>query len=252
MKSSFFLFASLVLGSSAVNAASAPVTDITKSSTSLDARLERLERLLHTRNQAQIQIQQQLDQLQDEVNEIRGVTEVHSHKLEQLNERQRELYQELESRFSAKSAATNSPATSAAGGVAVNGDAYSGSYSENEAYDKAVNLVLKDRRYDQAIPEFRAFIKRYPDSGYAANAHYWLGQLMFNKGLYTEAQAEFDVVVNKFPDSPKRSDALLKLGTVAQKTNNVARAKQLFEQVISEYPDTSSARLAETRLQSIK
>ena len=57
---------------------------------------------------------------------------------------------------------------------------------------------LKDKRYEQAIPEFEAFNQKYPNSSYAANAHYWLGQLLFNKGELAKARQEFDVVVNQF------------------------------------------------------
>ena len=37
---------------------------------------------------------------------------------------------------------------------------------------------MKDKRYDQAIPEFQTFLTTYPNSVYASNAHYWLGQLL--------------------------------------------------------------------------
>ena len=120
--------------------------------------------------------------------------------------------------------------------------------SESDAYEKAVNLILKSREYDKAIPEFQAFIERFPDSSYAPNAHYWLGQLLFNKQQWQDAAAQFEVVATKFADSAKRPDALLKLGVIAEKVGNQARAKALFEEVINTYPDSSARKLAEARL----
>merc|ERR1712098_719197 len=120
---------------------------------------------------------------------------------------------------------------------------YSTDLSENEAYERAVNLVLKDKRYDQAIPEFKSFIASFPESVYVANAHYWLGQLLFNKGNLLESARSFETVSDQFKASNKRGDALLKLGMIAQKQNNVEQAKQYYQQVLTEYPESASARL---------
>jgi TolA-binding protein len=75
------------------------------------------------------------------------------------------------------------PATPAAGAATPPAAAanYSTNQDENQAYDAAVNMVLKEKNYDKAIPAFEGFIKQFPNSSYVPNAHYWLGQLMFNK-----------------------------------------------------------------------
>ena len=255
----------MVAGAGAIAAQQAPVTDISAQSASGGSRMATIERMIEASNQRQLQVQQQLDALLDEVNQLRGETEVHSHKLEQLVERQRQLYQEVENRFSRlqstqqQQAATvllDSSTAQATTPVPKNEEeppevVYSDDINENEAYDHAMNLVLKERKYDQAIPEFKAFIQRFPDSQYAPNAYYWLGQLLFNKGSYVEAKGPFERVVNFYPDSNKRSDALYKLGSIALKTNNNSDAKMLFERVVSEYPGSTAAKLATSRLQSL-
>ncbi|NQZ12888.1 MAG: tol-pal system protein YbgF [Algicola sp.] len=247
----------LMAGTGAIAASSAaPVSDL--SSSPPTDRLATVERLIRQSSQRQLQSQQQMDALLEEVNLLRGETELHSHKLEQLVERQRELYQELEDRFSKYAASLSeqgSIATSITSPLSVAPKeaviAYSDDVDENEAYDNAMNKVLKERRYDEAIPEFKRFIKTFPDSEYAPNAYYWLGQLLFNKGNYRQSKTYFERVVNFYPDSNKRSDAVFKLGSIALKTNNTVDAKNLFERVISEYPGTTSAKLATSRLQSM-
>ncbi len=236
---------------------------------SLGERIDMLERSIDARSQSQAQMSQQVDSLQSEIAQLRGITEEHNYKLSQILERQRELYQELD-RLSelAKQASTISQSqnTSASGqnfGLTSNQNSgnlpsgsqntsYSSDLNENQAYDRAVNLVLKDKRYEQAIPEFRAFIQQYPNSVYQPNAHYWLGQLLFTKGELTEAASSFDMVAQNYPDSNKRPDALFKLGMVAQKMNKPALAREKYQQVISEYPDTTAAKLANTRLANLK
>ena len=242
--------------SSVIAAEPAPVVDVTRGNTSfkslpIQERLDQLERKLDARNRAQVNVQRQLDELQNEVNELRGVTELHTHQLSQILERQRELYQELDRRVSQALKPANSvPASIEAPANSVQQN-YSSNLTENEAYDRAVNMVLKDKQYDKAIPEFRTFNQKFPNSTYAANAHYWLGQLLFNKNELVEAKKEFEVVVSQFQDSSKRSDAMLKLATVEQKQNNKARAVNLYQQLIKEYPNSSAAKLAQPRLSSL-
>ncbi|MFT5759344.1 MAG: tol-pal system protein YbgF [Alteromonadaceae bacterium] len=259
MKLSKVLFGVLCAANTYVVAAfeQAPVIDVSRSNVisstplSLVDRLANLERKLDARNRAQINVQSQLDELQNEVNELRGVTELHTHQLSQVLDRQRELYQELDRRVSEALKPVNQvPAALVAPTSNANVN-YSSDLPENEAYDRAVNMVLKDKRYEQAIPEFRAFNQKYPQSTYAANAHYWLGQLLFNKNELTEAKAAFETVVNKFQDSRKRSDAMLKLAMLEQKQNNAAVAISLYKKLITEYPSSSAAQLAQPRLDGL-
>lgn len=244
----------------ALAAQPAPVLDINQppannqsanTTTTSSDEVEALKRAVQTRNRALNDMQLQIDELQTEVSELRGVSEEQAYTISQILQRQRELYQELDRVASMKSAPSPKPVAStnnAGGGSNVN---YSADLSENESYDRAVNLVLKEKKYDQAIQEFKAFTRQYPNSSYAANAHYWLGQLLFNKGQLQEAEAEFNIVIDNHEGSNKRSDAMLKAGMVAQKQNNVAKARQMYRKVINEYANSSAAQLAQTRLNNL-
>jgi tol-pal system protein YbgF len=247
----------MTASTSIVLAAQAPVIDVSstpianQSAGSLTEQLTNVERKLDSRNRAQVNIQRQLDDLQTQVNELRGVTELHTHQLSQVLERQRELYQELDRRVSeALKPSTQVPSAIAVDAATVSKN-YSDDLTENEAYDNALNLVLKDKRYEQAIPAFRSFNQTYPQSTYAPNAHYWLGQLLFNKGELAQAEQEFTLVVEKYQDTNKRPDALLKLAMVAQQQKNTNKAIKLYRQLINGYPDSTSAQLAKPRLENL-
>jgi len=233
-----------ILGAAA-NAAPAPVADLSSAST--ENRLAVLERMFNTRTDAQHRMQSQLDLLQNEVNELRGSIETHNYQLEKILERQRELYLEIDKRIEAvmiqspESAADTDPS----GNVQT-------SLNEDQAYDKAVNLILKDKRYDEAIPEFQMYLQNYPSSNYVSNAHYWLGQLLFNKQDWAGATNQFEALINGFPDSTKRADAMLKLGIAEQQRANIARAEQLWKNVIVEYPKSSARKLAEMKLKDLR
>lgn len=231
---------------SALAAQPAPVSDINQQATQVSD-VETLQRTLKVRNRALNDMQLQIDEMQTELSELRGVTEEQAHTIDQILQRQRELYQEIDRRLTSPATPVVKP-TNPSGNDQVQ---YSNNFTENEAYDHAVNLVLKDKLYDQAIKEFSAFNSKYPNSSYSANAHYWLGQLLFNKGDLTAAESEFNIVINNFESSGKRSDAMLKLGMVAQKQNNTAKAKTIYTQLINEYSDSSAAQLAKVRLASL-
>lgn len=260
MKHKYVLLAvSLAVSTHSVLAA-APVIEIGSESpqssvnvaapSSLYDQLTRIENQLEVRNRSQIKLQQQLTDLQNEIDELRGITELHNHKISQIIERQRELYQELDRRVS-QAITPQQPVIPASQQLVTPQVQYSANLNENDAYDQAIKLVLRDKKYDEAITEFKTFINKYPQSTYADKAHYWLGQLLYNKSEFVEAAKHFDIVLNEFKDSNKRSDAMLKRGIVAQKQNDVKKAKALYQNLIKEYPSSSSAQLAETRLSSL-
>ncbi len=235
------LAAILLSGSTQVWAAPAPVSDVANSANKFETRLAALENMMKTRNLLQVELQQQLESLQDEVDQLRGTTEEQGYTLEKMLQRQRELYQEIEDRVSQAYVKPIEP-------VKVIEAPISNDLTESDAYDRAVQLIMKDKRYDQAIPEFKTFLDKYPGSVYTPNAHYWLGQLLSMKSENVAAIMHFESVVQGYPDSNKRPDAMLKLGTAYQKQNKLVEAKNILEQLIAQYPDSTEAKLAQGRL----
>ena len=236
-------------------AKTAPVIDVTtglntSGTAGAESLSQQINRQLKSTQHSQIKFQRQLDELQVEMSELRGLSELHAHQLSQILERQRELYQELDRRVNAALKEGNKAPVVAS--VPSSTQGYSNNLTENEAYDKALNLVLKQKRYEQAIPEFKAFNKKFPDSSYAANAHYWLGQLLFNKQNLVDASKEFSIVLNQYKSSSKRPDAMLKLAMSAQMQNNKSKAISLYKQLMKEYPSSTSAQLAKPRLASLQ
>jgi len=229
----------LVSVAAPVAAAPAPVTEVGSGGTAI----ERLERMLQARNQMQLDMQRQLDQMAQELSNLRGNVERNSYDIQQVVERQRDLYREIDDLRTAKSSAPKET-KSTDENPSVN---YTSDQTENAAYEAAVNLILKEKDYQGATKAFNAFLQKYPESVYTANAHYWLGQLFFSKRDFEQASKEF-TAVSQFKDSNKRADALLKLGLIAQKQGNTAQANQYFQQVIDTYPDSTSAKQAKNAM----
>ncbi len=236
----------LASAASVVFAAPAPVSDLNSTSSvssSSETDVQRLERLLQTRSRLQLQMQEQIDQMSREISELRGQLERNNYEMQQMLQRQRELFVELDRmRGEMKSA----PVTQEVQPTHTDGQ-YTPNVDEQTAYQNAVDLILKKRDYAGAIAAFQQFQKDYPDSTYSANSHYWLGQLYYAKKQDKEATQSFAAVV-AFKDSNKRADALVKLGEIAERNNNAAQAKKFYQQVVDEYPDSASAKIAASKL----
>ncbi|ELR67416.1 Putative periplasmic protein [Photobacterium marinum] len=227
-------------------AAPAPVTELNGNNANGNTSLERLERLIEARNQVQIDMQRQLDQLSSEMDELRGIVERNSYDLKQMLERQRELYREVD----ALSRQPQKEVKEAPETEAKSSETYTSNVSENEAYEKAVNLILKEKDYKGAVSAFNGFLATYPESVYKPNAHYWLGQLYFTQNKLAEASEQFKAVAS-FKDSNKRADAMLKLGVIAERSKKPEEAKKHYQEVISTYPDSTSSRQAERNLSKL-
>lgn len=255
MKAKFLISASLAGVTSLFVAgaclAQAPVIDANSSANSseLVERLAILERIVDSRTESQQRMQGQLDDLQNDIDQMRGSIELHNHQLEKLLERQRELYLELDKRFASMQQTSETLATDIAsidGSPVVSLPANPA--GEQSAYQAAVNLILKEKDYAKAVPAFQAFLTQYPNSTLTDNAHYWLGQLLYNQQKFDDAKKQFEQVATKFATSPKRADSLLKLGLIEKSVGNLSAATNLFQQVVDEYPNSTSAREASRQL----
>lgn len=241
---------SLLIGVAAPWAANAQASINSVGSGSVEDRVTSLERISNAQAQLMQQLQQQMSDNQRDIDSLRGEIQQNTYQLNQVVERQKQIYQQIDS-LSSNNSNASQPAAGAgdsAGAAAAGGSAPVQSGDANSDYNAAVALILEKKQYDQAIAALQAWVKRYPDSTYQPNANYWLGQLFYNKGKKDDAAYYYATVVKQYPKSPKAAEALLKVGVIMQEKNDTAKAKAVYQQVIKLYPDTESAKQAQKRL----
>ena len=122
---------------------------------------------------------------------------------------------------------------------------------EKAAYDRAFQ-ALKELRYADAAEEFQSFLSQYPNSEFADNAQYWLGESYYVTRNYDIALTAFQDLLDRFPDSSKAPDALLKVGYTHYELEQWDSARAALTQVQELYPDSTLSRLAENRLRSMR
>ncbi|OIQ26689.1 tol-pal system protein YbgF [uncultured Vibrio sp.] len=230
--------------SSTTTTAATPTSTSTSSKNSSETDIQRLERLLNNRNRVQLNMQQQIDDMSLEISDLRGQLEKNSYDMQQMLQRQRELFIELD-KVRGEIRTAEVPIVAAEDTQSTG--TFSSNVDEQTAYQNAVDLVLKERDYAGAIVALKQFQVDFPDSTFSSNAHYWLGQLYFAKKQDTDAVKSFAAVIS-YKDSNKRADALVKLGDLAKRNNNEAAAAKYYQQVVDEYPNSASAKLAEKNL----
>ena len=252
---------SLLIGVAAPWAANAQASISSVGSGSVEDRVTTLERISNAQAQLMQQLQQQMSDNQRDIDALRGQIQQNTYQLNQVVERQKQLYQQIDSLSSASTsggqqaagsnAAADTGAAATAGAATSTDSAPAQTGDANSDYNAAVALILEKKQYDQAISALQAWVKRYPDSTYQPNANYWLGQLNYNKGKKDDAAYYYATVVKNYPKSPKAAEALLKVGVIMQEKKDTAKAKAVFQQVIKLYPDTESAKQAQKRLSGL-
>lgn len=244
---------------------------------SLSEDMSRMGRLVD--NRAMLEMIQQVDLISEDINQLRGQIEVQGNELSEIRKSQRTLYQDIDRRLrdlesrsttqapasapitvpAAQSATEPAASASQSPTLAPSLGASSGASTpstppqagEREAYEAAFD-TLKEGRYRDAKAELAAFLQQYPDSGFAGNAQYWLGEAHYVTRNFEQAIAEFEKVLQLHPGSNKVPDAMLKLGYTYYELKQFPQAKAVLQDLRTRFADETAARLATKRLDRIR
>ena len=233
----------------------------------IDQRLDQIEEQVESDNL--LDLAADIDQLQQELREMRGEVETAQHQVEGTRDRQREIYLDLDRRLQALETGEPEDAVVSQPGLGpglgedaedempprgaddldedVDTEDEESDEDVRDAYDEAFGL-LRDGRYDQAESAFRDFLDSHGDSDLAANAKYWLGEVYYVTRDFETAKETFEQVVEDFPDSDKVPDSKLKVGFSLYEMEEWDEAREILRSVRDDYEDSSASRLAANRL----
>ncbi len=219
----------------------------------LTQRVDRLERIL--RNQSLASMVLRIQQLEEEVQRLRGDLETQGHELEALRTRQRRLYLDLDRRLGGEAPPAKDGETTAA---AAPNEAPATSAPPKPAgrrlralYERALKR-LKQGDYEPATADFEAILAHHPDSDLADNAQYWLAEAAYVQRDFATAEAGFRNLLQRYPTSPKVPGALLKLGYIQYERRTWRQARKTLERLLKAYPQSTEAHLARQRLERMR
>jgi tol-pal system protein YbgF len=250
----------------------------------LEGRVARLERIME--NQSGSDLMLRMQQVQQEMQELRGLVETLQFDLQKLQRQQRDQFLDIDSRLGGPPPGGDlgegpgapppgagagieavgsdlqpppgegapppitapTPATPGAVGIPSLPSPETTAGNERDGYRDAFEL-LKQRKYPEAIDAFNELLRRYPQGQYADNARYWLAETYYVQRNYPAALAEFDRLVQLNAGSPRVPGALLKIGYIQYEQEAYDQARVALQQVVTQYPNSTEARLAQSRLE---
>ena len=188
--------------------------------------------------------------LKQEVRSLRGIVEELKNEVDLISKQQKDNYQNLDQRLSSPSRDTNNSSkidnnkivdTTISTIDGKNKFSLPSSKVEKEYYDNAY-ANLKSGNIDKAISDFKSHDIKFPNGTYAANAHYWLGEIYLLQSELNLAHEEFLMVHQDYPKHHKYIDATFKLGQVYFMQGDKVKAKKIINSIAD--GDTNTAILA--------
>lgn len=229
-----------------------------------------------------------LEQLQSEVQQLRGMVEEQSQTIADLQRKQSNMYSDLDDRMQALTAggqapsgqsspapadaATQASVTAAQPSAAVapvvptpapvatatpapaapvvvdNKPTATAAQGNEKERYQSAYDTLRNGHNAQAIKMFQDLLKDFPAGEFADNSQYWLAEAYKINREFDAARGAFNKVVSQYPNSSKVPDALLKLGYIESDLQNTAKARDYLTRVTTSYPGTTAAHLAEKKL----
>ena len=224
-----------------------PVTE--PSSAQVVQRLDNIERLLQ--NQGLLDMLQQIQRLQQEVTELRGQLEVNNHELKNLKERQRKLYNDLDSRLQRLDGQTQGPGAVSQAEVPPL-ETITPTESVTPAGNQAESALTVETL--PSTPEAGAISSPEPTTdetlatvspapAAVANpveiqAHYQEAFRLLKQAEYDQAITAFDKFLNKYPDSQYSDNAQYWMGEAYYVTRRFDAAITEYMKLISNYPQS--------------
>ena len=120
-------------------------------------------------------------------------------------------------------------------------------------YNKAQQAFLNDD-YQQALTLYDAYLQRYPNSEYAANAQFWKAECYRKLGQNEPAITEFEKVRSNYPgpDNTKAAVSMTRQADCHIALGQTQRAIDLWTQLVEKYPLSEVTDQARNRLKEVR
>ncbi len=117
---------------------------------------------------------------------------------------------------------------------------------------EAVHASFRKGDFDAAQAGFADFLNRYPQSGYASAALFWLGNAQFVGKDFKSALATFQKLLTQDPKYTRVPEASLAVANCQLELKDAKAARKTLEDLIAEYPRSEAADAAKDRLARLK
>lgn len=135
--------------------------------------------------------------------------------------------------------------------VSVDGREFVAEQVEKRDYEAALGIFRKGD-FNSAQLAFAEFTKRYPASGYAPSAFFWLGNAQYATREYQGAIQNFRSLLTLAPDHLRAPEAVLSIANCQIELKDTKAARKTLEDLMKAYPESEAASAAKNRLARLK
>lgn len=249
----------LVVIQSQNQALQAKLDEEQKQRQAVDGRVAAVETQL--RSQSLIDLLNQIERLNTDISQIKGQIEVMAHEMEATQQRQRDLYADLDGRLRKLEAApapapaetTQTPPAAATPPAEQAVSPPPAASVDNEVKDYETAFALfKAGKYAPSAEAFDKFQQTYPESKLAGNAQYWAGTARFSLRDYKGAISAQQKLLKNYPDHEKVPDALYSIANCQIQLSDLDSARQTLKTLVGKYPSAKITPKAKERLSQLE
>ena len=218
--------------------------------TELEARIVNLEAVI--KSGSLNDMLNQIELMKQDVSKLRGDMETLRHLNATVEQRQKDLYQDLDGRLrriEEKSTAGSLPTPNKVAETPPIPEIKVP--SDQEVYDQA-NVLLDGLKNKEAFQAFTDFIKQFPNSALLPDAKYALANAQFNLKNYKATIGTYKKLLDQHPDFEKNPEALLGLANAQIQLALIPEAKKSLKDLIKKYPKSDVIQNAQKRLKVLE
>lgn len=218
--------------------------------TELEARIVNLEAVI--KSGSLNDMLNQIELMKQDVSKLRGDMETLRHLNATVEQRQKDLYQDLDGRLrriEEKSTAGSLPTPNKVAETPPIPEIKVP--SDQEVYDQA-NALLDGLKNKEAFQAFTDFIKQFPNSALLPDAKYALANAQFNLKNYKATIGTYQKLLDQHPDFAKNPEALLGLANAQIQLALIPEAKKSLKDLIKKYPKSDVIQNAQKRLKVLE
>ena len=188
-----------------------------------------------------LDLNNQIDSLRSDVAKLRGQNEQLARDLSDTQRKVTDTSESVNARLRPLEPQT----------VSLDGKQFQAGPDEARNYDAAIGMVRRGD-FAQAADALQGFLRRYPASGYADSASFWLGNAQYGNRQYKDAIATFKAMLAARPDHPRAAEAALAIGNCQIELKDFKSARKTLQDLIKTYPGTEAAQAAKERSQGLR
>ena len=194
----------------------------------------------------------QIELMKQDVSKLRGDMETLRHLNATVEQRQKDLYQDLDGRLRRIEEKSTAGSLSTPNKVAETLPTPEIKVpSDQEVFDQA-SVLLDGLKNKEAFQAFTDFIKQYPNSALLPDAKYALANAQFNLKNYKATIGTYQKLLDQHPDFSKNPEALLGLANAQIQLGLIPEAKKSLKDLIKKYPKSDVIQNAQKRLKVLE